>query len=315
MSKADIQIKFITRIGVNMKFNKIVCVDYTKLEDWAIEELQKFSNKKVETFNEVASSEEELIERIGDAEAVFVSWRTQIPESVIKKCPNLKYIGMACSLYDADSANVAVNFARDKGITVTGIFDYGDPGVIEFVISELIRLLHGFGDHQWRETATELTDKKIGIIGLGTTGQMLAEALLPLGADLYYYSRTRKKEWEENGVTFLPLDDLLNTTEIISLHLPKKACLLSQKEFEAFGNGKILINTSLGGPFEEKAFANWVKQDGNFGIFDGDASASLSEETKTVSGIIANSKSAGWSAETQRRLSEKVLKNLKSYLK
>lgn len=300
---------------MSRKFNKIVCVDYTKMEDWAIEKLQNFSEAQVKTYDEVAASEAELIERIGEAEIVFVSWKTQIPETVIKKCPNLKYIGMACSLYDSKSANVAVDYARENGIEVTGIFDYGDPGVIEFVLSELIRLIHGFGDHQWRETATELTDKKIGIIGLGTTGQMLAEALLPLGANLYYYSRTRKEEWEEKGVSYLPLNELLETAEIISLHLPKKACLLSADEFELFGDGKILINTSLGGPFEEKAFANWVKKEGNFGIFDGDAGAALSAETKKITTVIANGKSAGWSAETQRRLSEKVLDNFKSFMK
>ncbi|SHF58503.1 hypothetical protein SAMN05444483_101680 [Salegentibacter echinorum] len=300
---------------MSSKFNKIVCVDYTKMEDWAIDELQNFSKAQVETYDEVAASEVELIERIGDAEVVFVSWKTQIPEKVIKQCPNLKYIGMACSLYDPESSNVAVDYARENGIEVTGIFDYGDPGVIEFVLSELIRLIHGFGEHQWRETATELTDKKIGIIGLGTTGQMLAESLMPLGADLYYYSRTRKENWEKKGITYLPLNELLVTTEIISLHLPKKACLLSADEFELFGNGKILINTSLGGPFEEKAFVNWVQREGNFGIFDGDAGSALSAETKKIKSVIVNKKSAGWSAETQRRLSEKVLDNFKSFMK
>ncbi|PRX50679.1 NAD(P)-dependent oxidoreductase [Salegentibacter salegens] len=298
-----------------MKFNKIVCVDHTKLEDWAIEELQEFSEAKVKVYKESPDSEKELIERIGDAEAVIVSWKTQIPENVIKECSNLKYIGMACSLYDDESANVAVDFARKQEITVKGIFDYGDPGVIEFIVSELIRLLHGFGEQQWRKMPVELTDKKIGIIGLGTTGKMLAEALLPLGADLYYFSRSRKKEWETKGLQYLSLEELLKTSEIISLHLPKNTKILGEEEFKTFGAGKILINTSLGLPFEEGAFENWIKSEGNFGIFDGDGGASLSKETKGLNRVISHKKSAGWSAETQRRLSEKVLENLKDYFK
>lgn len=295
------------------KFNKIVCVDNTKLEDWAIEELQHYSDAKVEVYKESPDSEKELIERIGDAQAVIVSWKTQIPESVIKACDNLKYIGMACSLYDDESANVAVDFAREQGITVKGIFDYGDPGVIEFILSELIRLLHGFGENQWQKMPVELTDKKIGIIGLGTTGQMLAEALLPLGADLYYFSRSRKKDWEEKGIKYLKLDELLESVEIISLHLPKNTKLLGEEEFTTLDSGKIVINTSLGLPFEEKAFVNWIKSEGNFAIFDGDGGASLSEETKELKGVISHKKSAGWSAETQMRLSEKVLKNMKEF--
>ncbi len=298
---------------MGVKFNKIVCVDHTKLEDWAIEELQQYSDAEVEVFKDSPDSEKELLERIGEAEAIIVSWKTQIPKSVIEKCSHLKYIGMACSLYDDESANVAVDFAREKGISVKGIFDYGDPGVIEFIISELIQLLHGFGENQWRKMPVELTDKKIGIIGLGTTGQLLAEALLPLGADVYYYSRSRKKDFEAKGLQYLSLKELLKTSEIISLHLPKNTKLLEEQEFETFGSGKILINTSLGLPFEEKAFVNWIKSEGNFAIFDGDGGASLSEDTKGLNRVISHKKSAGWSAETQRRLSEKVLENLKAY--
>ena len=154
-----------------MKFNKIVCVDKTKLRDWALEELQKYSEEKIENYIDYPESEEEVLQRIGDAEVVFVSWHTPIDESIIKKCPSLKYIGMCCRLYDDESDNVAVQFARANGIVVKGIRDYGDPGVVEFIISEMVRLFHGLGEHQWKDMPVELTDKKFGIIGLGTTGQ------------------------------------------------------------------------------------------------------------------------------------------------
>lgn len=297
-----------------MKFNKIVCVDNTKLTNHAIEELQKYSEEGVDNYKVHPESEDEVIKRIGNAEAVLVSWKTQISESIIEQCLNLKYIGMACSLYDDESANVAVKFARERGISVKGIFDYGDPGVVEFIVSELIRLLHGFGEQQWREMPVELTGRKIGIIGLGTTGQMLAECLLPFGADLYYFSRSRKKEWEDRGVKYLPLNELLEKTEIISLHLPKNTRLLQKREFEIFGKGKILVSTSLGLPLEETAFQKWLKNEGNFGIFDGDAREALSEITLEEKKLISSEKSAGWSEETRDRLSEKVLKNLKDFV-
>lgn len=297
-----------------MKFHKIVCVDHTKLEDWALEELQQFSEEKIDVYNDYPEVQEEILKRIKGADAVIVSWRTTIDEELISRCPDLKYIGMACSLYDDSSANVAVNFARERGITVTGISDYGDPGVAEFIISELIRLLHGFGKHQWREMPEELTEKKIGIIGLGTTGQLLAQCLRPFGADLYYYSRTRKKEWEEKGVKYLPLQELLEMTEIISFHLPKNTVLMKAEEFEKFGNGKILINTSLGLPFDELAFKEWRQGEGNFAIFDGDGKKALSVEAEKFFNVLISEKSAGWSAKTQHRLSKKVLQSLKDHL-
>lgn len=296
-----------------MKFQKIVCIDATRLDPRALKELQGLSEEEISVHEDVPGTEEETVKRIGDADAIIVSWKTPIPEQIIEQCQNLKYIGMACSLYDDASANVAVNFARSKGIVVKGIKDYGDPGVPEFIISELVRLFHGLGDHQWREMPVEFTAKKIGIIGFGTTGQLLAKYLKPFGADLYYYSRTRKKELED-GITYLPLQDLLQTVDVISLHLPKNTVLLNTPEFDLFETGKILINTSLGLPFSEEAFQAWIKKVGNFAIFDGDGKKELSNETESLARVITAEKSAGWAEETQRRLSEKVMENIRDYL-
>ena len=296
-----------------MKFYRIVCLDKTKLQEWAVKELQELSKEKISYYSDYPESEQEILRRIGDAEAVLVSWHTEITEDIIDQCPNLKYIGMCCSLYDDASANVAVNYARGKGIQVKGIRDYGDPGVVEFIIAELVRLLHGYGAHRWREMPLELTGRKIGIIGLGTTGQLLAECLLPFGADIYYFSRTRKEEWEAQGLKYVPLKELLSTAEIVTLHLPKNTKILKQEEFQSFGNGKILINTSLGLPFEEEAFEEWISDPSNFAIFDGDGKKELQEAVEQRNNVITAEKSAGWSAETERRLSEKVLKNIRSY--
>ena len=296
-----------------MKFRKIVCVDYTKLEPWALKELQELSEEKISVYDNVPGSREETLERIRNADAILVSWKTDISEEVIQQATNLKYIGMACSLYDDASANVAVNFARSKGICVTGIKDYGDPGVAEFIISELVRLFHGLGKHRWREMPVEVTNKKIGIIGIGVTGQLLAKCLLPFGPNLYYYSRTRKENLEDK-ITYLPLHELLKTVDVISLHLPRNTILLKSAEFHLFGTGKILINTSLGLPFEEGAFNDWIKKEGNFAIFDGDGKKQLSAETENLPRVITAEKSAGWAVETQRRLSEKVLQNSRDFL-
>ncbi len=296
-----------------MKFNRIVCVDKTKLQEWAIKELQEFSIEEIEVYNDYPSSKEEILKRIQGVDAVLVSWHTELDEEIIEKSPNLKYIGMACSLYDDASANVAVKFARSRGITVTEIRDYGDPGVAEFVVAQLVYLMHGLGKNQWRGMPEELTHKKIGIVGLGATGQLMAECLLPFGVDLHYFSRTRKKEWEEKGVKYKSLPELLRTVEILSFHLPRSTRIIKSPEFALFGTGKILINTSLGLPFKKEAFKEWIKREGNFAIFDGDGKKELPAEIEGFSNVITSEKSAGWSAETEKRLSRKVLDNLKNF--
>ncbi len=296
-----------------MKFNKIVCIDQTKLNKQAISELQKFSRGEVEVYTDYPETREEIIKRIGDAEAVIVSWHTELDEEIIKACPGIKYIGMACSLYDDESANVAVEFARENGISVTGIKDYGDPGVAEFIISELIQLLNGYKGKQWKDLPQELTGLKIGIVGFGVTGQLLAKCLLPFEADLYYYSRSKKDGWSDQGVKYLEINELLKTCDVISIHLPKNTEILQASEFEVMGNGKILINTSLGTPFDEKAFQNWICDKRNFAIFDGDAKNHLSSKTLEHANIVAHHTSAGWSAQTLERLSKKVLDNIREY--
>ncbi len=297
-----------------MKFKKIVCVDNSKLNKEAREELQELSEEKIEFYSDYPDDREEVIRRIGDANALIVSWHTEIDEKIIDACPNLQYIGMACSLYDDESANVAVNYAREKNIEVTGIFDYGDPGVAEFIISELIQLLNGYKGKQWKKDPQELTGLKIGIIGLGVTGKLLADCLMPFGADLYYFSRSRKTAYEEKAVQYLPLEELLKTVDVISFHLPKNTCLLSDKEFSIFGNSKILINTSLGLPFNKEAFQEWIKNESNFAIFDADGKSNLSKEILSLSNVAASDKSAGWSVQTRKRLSQKVIKYLKDYI-
>ncbi|MCP9200020.1 dihydrofolate reductase [Gramella sp. GC03-9] len=296
-----------------MKFNRIVCVDETKLNKEGINDLEKYADE-VKVYHDYPETEKEVIERIGDAEAVIVSWRTQIGEEVIKNCGNLKYIGMACSLYDDESANVAVDFARERNIVVKGIFDYGDPGVAEFIISELIQLLNGYKGKQWKDLPRELTDLKVGIIGFGVTGQLLAKCLKPFGPELYYFSRTRKEE-KEDGIEYLPLEKLLGTCEVISFHLPKNTEIMGNSEFDQFGNGKILINTSLGLPFDQKAFAEWISAENNYAIFDGDGKKELSENTEKMENVIAFDKSAGYSSQTLVRLSQKVLQNIADYFK
>jgi lactate dehydrogenase-like 2-hydroxyacid dehydrogenase len=97
-------------------------------------------------------------------------------------------------LYSPESANVDIRYANERGITVTGIRDYGDEGVVEYVISELVRCLHGFGQDPWSGTPREITSLKAGIVGLGKSGGMIADALKFFGADIAYFARSKKKK-------------------------------------------------------------------------------------------------------------------------
>ncbi|WP_270406233.1 D-isomer specific 2-hydroxyacid dehydrogenase family protein [Paenibacillus timonensis] len=297
-----------------MKFNQITCVDNVGLEGWALEELQKFSKQPIIRFDQDPQNKDEVMERIQDADCVLVSWRTKVDREVIASHPSIRYIGMCCSLYDERSANVDIAAARAHGIEVRGVRDYGDEGVAEFVMSELIRLLKGLGPHQWLSEPVELQQRKLGIIGMGATGKILAHRASAFGMRVQYFSRNRKPDCEQEGYEYVPLRDLLQTSEIISMHLPRNTKLLGPEEFAALGHGKILVNTSLGAPFDAAAFREWIQESGNYAIFDADGAGEFKTELHRYPQIIYTAKVSGFTREARGRLSRKVLDNLTGYL-
>lgn len=294
-------------------FSKIVVVDKAGLHPWAIEKLQELSVNPIVQFEEDPSSDEITLERIKDADCVFVSWRTPIRKNVLKECKSIRYIGMCCSLYDSKSANVDVDYANENNIVVKGIRDYGDEGVIEFIISETIQLLKGLGEHMWRDEPVELTRRKVGIIGMGTTGLMLANRFVAFGAQVCYYSRRRNTKADKLGYQYLPLNELLQTAEIVSTHLPKKTSVMRSEEFKHLGKGKILINTSLGLTFDKNAFEEWIAEEGNFAIFDGEGIKPHAEYFSKHNNIIASTLTTGFTREAKVRLNEKVLQNVNEF--
>jgi len=296
-----------------MTFNKIVIVDQAGLDERALQELNKFSKKGVIKYENTPGTEEEIVKRISDAECILVSWNTQITKAILNQCPNLKYVGMCCSLYDERSANVDIAFARQNNIVVKGVRDYGDEGVVEYIMSELIQLIKGIGKRQWKKEPVELTNRKLGIIGLGTTGRMLADRAKAFNMDVHYYSRNRKEEVERDGIKYLPIDQLLGQMEMISIHLPKNTTILGEQEFRHLGEGKILINTSLGLTFERSAFLKWVQTPENYAILDGDGIGPFSQEFSSCERIISTNVVSGWTKEAKERLSRKVVDNIRSY--
>ena len=138
-------------------FKKLVAIEPVSLISSAEEALHRYA-REVVLFGDVPKDDAEIIRRIGDADAVLLSYTSRIGQAVIDACPAIRYIGMCCSLYSEASANVDIAYARQKNIRVLGIRDYGDRGVVEYVLHELIALLHGYGMPSLRDEPIEITD-------------------------------------------------------------------------------------------------------------------------------------------------------------
>ena len=269
----------------------------------------------VVSYDDYPGSQTEIVNRIGDADGVLVSWNTRINGDVLNSCPSVKYIGMCCSLYDEKSANVDIATAKKLGIKVAGVRDYGDEGTVEFIFAQIISLLKGLGPDQWHREPTELTGKSLGIIGMGTLGKMVSDTALHFGMKVFYHSRTRKEDVEKNGITYLPLNELVQQCDIITTHLPRNTVVLKEEEFKTMKKDAILINTSLGQPFDMPSFLHWIDlKQGNYAIFDAAGYGEFRNEFEKHPNIILTHKSSGFTIEAKYRLTRKVYENIIHYL-
>lgn len=293
-------------------FKKLVAIEPVWLTPEGEERLKAVAEEII-MYKDTSLDDDEIAGRIGDADAVLTSFTSKVTKKTLEQCPNVKYIGMCCSLYSPESANVDIRYAESRGITVKGIRDYGDEGVVEYVISELVRCLHGFGREPWEGRPREITGLKAGIIGLGKSGGMVADALKFFGAEICYFSRTEKEWAKEKGYEFTTLHDLLAKSDAVFCCLNKNTVLLHEEEFRILGDHKILFNTGLSPAWDEKALLDWLEGDNlcygdSIGAIGGNH---LLSHPKISSVGIAT----GMTKQAYGRLSYKVLENINEYLK
>lgn len=296
------------------KFKKLTAIEPVSLVAEGEVKLHDYADKVV-LHSDIPADDEEIIRRIGDSDGVLVSYTSKISRYVIERCPDIRYIGMCCSLYSEESANVDIACARDHGIQVLGIRDYGDRGVVEYVLSELVRLLHGYDRPMWKNLPVEITQLKVGMVGLGVSGGMIAEAMQFMGAEVSYYSRSRKTDYEAKGVEYLPLHELLAYNDVIFTCLNKNVILLHKEEFEALGNGKIMFNTSIGPSHDVEALQEWL--DGGDNYFLCDTAGALGDDTGSLlchPRVFCAGSSAGRTVQAFELLTSKVIKNLELFL-
>lgn len=303
-------------------FNKLVAIEPVGLQAPVQDELNSLA-ETVQFYNNIPKTEDEIVKRITDADAVLVSYTTHLTKSVLERCPKIKYIGMCCSLYSPESANVDIKYAKSRDIVVTGIRDYGDEGVVEYVISELVRCLHGFEkdsndnyERPWFGTSSEIKDLRCGILGLGKTGGMIADAISYFGGKISYFGHSEKPEGNAKGYRFVPLERLLSENEVIFCCLNRNVVLLHETEFTLLGNHKILFNTGLSPAWDLAPFEKWLKADkGKSNRFYCDSIDALgNKELLDYQNVHCMQVSSGRTMQASTRLSEKVLVNIKSFL-
>ena len=203
---------------------------------------------------------EDVISRIDSAEAVITN-KTVISKEVISVCPNIKYIGMLATGFNV----VDVEAAAAMNIPVCNIPTYGTTAVAQFVFAHLLNICHHIQSHSesvyngdwssnldfcyWNSPLIELAGKTMGIIGFGRIGQATAGIAQALGMNVLAYDAYPDKSLENDRVSFGELNEVLNNSDVISLHCPLLAStegMINRNSISHMKDKVIIINTSRG---------------------------------------------------------------------
>jgi phosphoglycerate dehydrogenase-like enzyme len=288
---------------------KIAVLDNIRVLPDAQEKIRHLATNEVTFPEQSAASTEELVARTGDAEVVLINTGTKIDGAYLDASPTVKYV----CLCGTSTANVDLELLKARSIVFTNISDYGDEPTAEYIFLQLEALVRGVGKYQWQDMPRELMGKSIGIIGLGALGKAIANLALAYKMDAQYFSAHRKPEWEQKGLGYAELRDVLSRSEIIVISTPTNVKVLEKDTFALLKPNSILAQASIGTPFDRDTFLNWIAQDGNFAIFDQGVGQESFQVYKQLPRVILSATSSGNTYETRQRLGNKVVENLKNY--
>lgn len=258
---------------------KIVFLDTYTVADLA-EELAKFT--ELGTYvGYTTTPPDQVVERLAGAQ-VAITNKVYIGEAEMAALPDLELICIAAT----GTNNVDLQAAERRGIPVKNVSGYSTESVAQLTFSLLFALgmdlLHlnaaaydgtyeqhpAFG--YWRRPFYELFGKRFGIIGLGAIGNRVGALAQAFGAEAYYYS-TSGRNTEGRPFPHLPLNELLATSDVISVHCPLNDAtrdLIDLAELQQMKPSALLINVARGGIVNEPALVRAL----NDGVIAGAAS-------------------------------------------
>ncbi|MDE1825570.1 MAG: hypothetical protein KGH77_04375 [Candidatus Micrarchaeota archaeon] len=233
-----------------MKFGKILTIGIGESaldkEHW--KRLDALAEERIS----LSEHSEEIKKHLADAECLLVKLNPVTTE-YINDAPHLKYIGALATAY----GRINSTSAKNMGIVVTNVPGYATESVAEFVFAVVLEHMREIerGKKQGSEgnysesgfSATEIKGKKFGILGMGKIGGRVAEIALGFGADVMYWSKNRKKEFEAKGINYEDVDSLVSKADIISLHFAQTEDtkgFLGESRIAKIKKGAIIVNTT-----------------------------------------------------------------------
>ncbi len=274
------------------------------------------------------TKQSQVIERIGDADIILLN-KLIIDKEVMDACKNLKYIGLFATGFNT----IDVSYAAEKGITVCNAGSYSTNAVAQHTMALILNHFNQIVSYHnavqagvWEKSelttlydfpTDELCGKTLGIIGYGHIGQRVAKLAKAFDMKIIVYTRTPKNDKE---VDFVSFDELLERSDIISLHCPltdESRLMMDEEAFKKCKKGALLVNTARGGLVDEPA----LKQAVESGQLSGAALDAITVEPmrncvlKGVEGIVITPHAAWAPMSTRIKLLEITVDCIKGWIK
>ena len=239
-----------------MKKIKTVFFDIKEVEQDFLEENKPDGCEFIYTKNSLTDRHLKDLEPIREAEIISVFTNSRISAEVLENFPDLKLITTRSTGYN----HIALDYCREKGITVSNVPAYGEATVAEYAFALLLNVIRkvniAYEDLKKGEINLEkyrgndLNGKIIGIIGTGAIGCYVAKIAYGFGMKILSYDPFPKADLREKlGAKYVELDELYRNSDIISLNAPSRKenyHMVNEEAFSKMKDGVIIINTARG---------------------------------------------------------------------
>lgn len=210
---------------------------------------------------------EELKRRSAECEVVMIA-NNPYPAEVVESAKALKLLNVAFTGID----HVAQDALKAKGVTVCNAANYSNQSVAELVIGMTISLLRKVTEANLkvRDGGTsaglvgrEIAGRTVGIIGTGKIGMMTAKLFLAFGAKVIAYSQPHNPEAETLGIAYVSLEELLEQSDIVTLHVPSNAStrrMINHERIALMKPHALFINCARGPIVDSKALSDALNE-------------------------------------------------------
>ncbi|WP_203650420.1 2-hydroxyacid dehydrogenase family protein [Secundilactobacillus yichangensis] len=218
-------------------------------------------------------SHDELLRNVSDIDFLITPLSTKVDREIIDAAPKLKLIAN----FGAGFNNIDTAYAKEKGIPVTNTPAVSTNAVAEVTIGLMLALSHRIveGDQKMRNEGFpgwaplyflghEIAGKTLGVFGLGNIGSDVARKANALGMNVQYYKPNRLSDPEERSmkVTYKPLDELIKTSDFITINAPQTPETTHKFDaaaFQAMKKTACIVNVGRGPIIDEAALLDALK--------------------------------------------------------